>query len=449
MDHPDRSKRAAAYVRVSTDGQRYSAHNQLAAIDEYATQKGLTVVCTYNDEGKSGVTTKGRVGLSSLLADVVGGAASFSKVLVLDVTRWGRFQDPDEAAHYEFMCKAAGVEVHYCAEAFEAGATGSIVKQLKRVMAAEYSRELSAKVRRAKQHIQNLGLHQGGPCPYGIARIEVHRDGTPGRVLSRGDRKSRPDFTLRYVPGTPSEVAVVRLAFNLCLRAKMRPRQIAKALNDRGTAYYDGRDWNEQRVRRLLSCELLTGRHWVGKTGHLLGGGRISHPRSNWQLHRVFEPIISQPDFNAARKRRAIWAGPKSDEEMLRDLRTIKAKHGKITTALIDSSPGSHSSYYYKRFGTLGVALRLVGEEPPLNRAGGKLGTRMAAEDLIAALQDFERQHGHVSSYAIRKADHMPCCTTYINHFGSITRAFAAAGVRDCGRTYRKKSASGGPQLVE
>jgi hypothetical protein len=25
---------------------------------------------------------------------------------VYDVSRWGRFQDPDEAAHYEFLCKA-------------------------------------------------------------------------------------------------------------------------------------------------------------------------------------------------------------------------------------------------------------------------------------------------------------------------------------------------------
>ena len=29
-----------------------------------------------------------------------------------DVSRWGRFQDPDEAAHYEFLCKAASVQVH-------------------------------------------------------------------------------------------------------------------------------------------------------------------------------------------------------------------------------------------------------------------------------------------------------------------------------------------------
>jgi hypothetical protein len=31
-------------------------------------------------------------------------------------SRWGRFQDADESAHYEFLCKSAGIPVHYCAE---------------------------------------------------------------------------------------------------------------------------------------------------------------------------------------------------------------------------------------------------------------------------------------------------------------------------------------------
>jgi DNA invertase Pin-like site-specific DNA recombinase len=37
-------------------------------------------------------------------------------VLVYDVSRWGRFQDIDESAHYEFVCKQAGIKVAYCAE---------------------------------------------------------------------------------------------------------------------------------------------------------------------------------------------------------------------------------------------------------------------------------------------------------------------------------------------
>jgi hypothetical protein len=36
---------------------------------------------------------------------VESGAASFDVILVYDVSRWGRFQDADESAYYEYLCK--------------------------------------------------------------------------------------------------------------------------------------------------------------------------------------------------------------------------------------------------------------------------------------------------------------------------------------------------------
>jgi hypothetical protein len=55
------------------------------------------------------------------------------------VSRWGRFQDIDEAAHYEFLCRQAGVKVIYCGEQFENDGSifSNLVKSLKRTMAAE------------------------------------------------------------------------------------------------------------------------------------------------------------------------------------------------------------------------------------------------------------------------------------------------------------------------
>ena len=61
-------------------------------------------------------------------------SVAFGSILVLDVSRWGRFQDPDQAAHYEFLCREAGVQVRYCSEAFENDGTAvtALVKQMKR-----------------------------------------------------------------------------------------------------------------------------------------------------------------------------------------------------------------------------------------------------------------------------------------------------------------------------
>src|SRR5262249_43578853 len=140
---------AAQYLRMSTEHQQYSLGNQSAAIDEFAKRNGFVIVRTYSDAGKSGLLLKERIALQELLSDVMTGTADYKAILVFDVSRWGRFQDADEAAHYEFLCRQNGVVVHYCAEPFTGTHSfpNALMKALKRVMASEYSRELSAKVR--------------------------------------------------------------------------------------------------------------------------------------------------------------------------------------------------------------------------------------------------------------------------------------------------------------
>src|SRR6185369_118178 len=97
--------RAAEYVRMSTEHQQYSTDNQAAAIRRYAEQRGYAIVRTYADEGKSGLNLAGRQALQQLLSDIEEGRADFTALLVYDVSRWGRFQDPDEAASYELRCR--------------------------------------------------------------------------------------------------------------------------------------------------------------------------------------------------------------------------------------------------------------------------------------------------------------------------------------------------------
>ena len=52
--------RAARYVRMSTEHQQYSTENQGDKIREYAERRGLDIVRTYADEGKSGLRIDGR-----------------------------------------------------------------------------------------------------------------------------------------------------------------------------------------------------------------------------------------------------------------------------------------------------------------------------------------------------------------------------------------------------
>ena len=110
--------RVAQYVRMSTEHQQYSSENQASAIVEYSKTHGMEMVRTYADHGKSGLNLAGRTGLKSLLQDVKNGNVDFAALLVYDVSRWGRFQDADESAYYEYVLKQAGIKVHYCAEPF-------------------------------------------------------------------------------------------------------------------------------------------------------------------------------------------------------------------------------------------------------------------------------------------------------------------------------------------
>lgn len=142
LPQSQKMQRAAQYVRMSTDYQQYSIENQAAVIATYAQLHKLTIVRTYRDEGRSGLKIENRQGLTELLTDVRSGRVDFGHLLVFDVSRWGRFQDVDESAHYEFVCREAGVKVAYCAEQFDNDNSllSSIIKNIKRVMAAEFIR---------------------------------------------------------------------------------------------------------------------------------------------------------------------------------------------------------------------------------------------------------------------------------------------------------------------
>lgn len=125
---------AAEYVRMSTEHQQYSTENQAGIIRDYAASRHIEIVRTYADEGRSGLRIDGRDALKQLISDVESGRADFQIILVYDVSRWGRFQDADESAYYEYICKRAGIAVHYCAEQFEndGSPVSTIVKGVQR-----------------------------------------------------------------------------------------------------------------------------------------------------------------------------------------------------------------------------------------------------------------------------------------------------------------------------
>lgn len=134
-----------------------------------------------------------------------------------DVSRWGRFQDADESAYYEYICRRAGVSVHYCAEQFEndGSPVSTIVKGVKRAMASEYSRELSSKVFQGACRLIQLGFKQGGTAGFGLRRMLIDQSGERKALLKMGEHKSIQTDRVVLVRGPEDEIKIVREIFQV------------------------------------------------------------------------------------------------------------------------------------------------------------------------------------------------------------------------------------------
>jgi DNA invertase Pin-like site-specific DNA recombinase len=360
--------RAAQYVRMSTDHQRYSTENQAEAIQQYADAHGMEIVHTYADEGKSGLNIGGRGGLKQLISDVEGHVTDFAVVLVYDVSRWGRFQDSDEAAFYEYLCRRSGLQVVYCAEPFDNDGTpiATIVKSVKRAMAGEYSRELSTKVFIGQCRLVELGYRQGGAPGYGLRRLLVDERGEPKGQLSRGEQKSLQTDRVILVPGPPEEVDTVRQIYRLFVERGQTEREIAAVLNGDGCRTDLGREWTRGTVHQVLTSEKYVGNNVYNHISFKLKKKRVRNTPDMWiRANGVFDAVVDQQIFAHAQSVIAQRSTRMDNGEMLAVLRQLLIKAGALSGLIIDEQEGMPSSTAYRsRFGSLLRAYSLVGYRP-------------------------------------------------------------------------------------
>jgi DNA invertase Pin-like site-specific DNA recombinase len=417
---------------MSTEHQRYSPDNQQAAIAMYATLHRFEVVDTYLDSGKSGLTLSGRPALKRLLSDVLSGAMSYKVILVLDVSRWGRFQDTDQSAHYEFMCREAGVPVHYCNEPFQndGGTMASIVKHMKRVMAAEYSRELSTKVSRAQRQQARLGFKQGGISPFATRRQVVDENGRPRLILAPGQRKALTTDRVILIWSTPEEVAVVRRVFRMFVDDEMSLAEIARWLNKHGHRQVHGAVWQSPAVRYLLRNELYIGKYVFGRKYSNVGAPYAA-PMEDWARVDILKPIISKSVFaRAAARLTKLAPNSYTNEELLSGLRRLLAENGTISSYLIQNS--SYLSYpdtYIRRFGSLSAAYLLIGFDEPSHADRNALRFQWTEELLLDVIRRIYLEKGFVDGNSIAADPDAPSRSLFSYRFGGLLNAMLLAGL--------------------
>ena len=370
-DTEQRQKRAALYVRMSTEHQQYSTSNQRDVILAYAKQRGLEIIKEYSDDGKSGLNIEGRDSLAQMIRDVEEGKADYSSILVYDVSRWGRFQDADESAHYEFICRQKGVGVHFCAEQFENDGTpvSTIIKGVKRMMAGEYSRELSTKVFQGACRLVTLGYRQGGTAGFGLRRVLIDAGGNRKGELKMGEHKSIQTDRVILEPGPDEEVKTVRWMYQAFATEGKLETEIATSLNAHGIKTDFGREWNRATVHQVLINEKYIGNNVYHRTSFKLKCKHVSNPPDKWiRKEGAYQGIVEREIFLRAREIILARSQKLSDEEMLEKLRELFKQHGRISGILIDETEGLPSSAAFgHRFGSLINAYKLIGYDPGID----------------------------------------------------------------------------------
>ena len=363
-----RTIRAAEYVRMSTEHQKYSTENQADEIRSYAKLHNMEIIRTYSDAGKSGLRIQGREALRQLIDDVEGGEADFEAILVYDISRWGRFQDADESAYLEFICRKNEIPVHYCAEQFtnDGSPIATIVKGVKRAMAGEYSRELSTKVFAGQCRLIELGFRQGGMAGYGLRRMRVDQNGIPQGMLQIGEHKSLQTDRVILVPGPEEEVKTVRWVYRQFIDGGIIESEIANQLNAKCIKTDLGRRWTRGTIHQILTNEKYIGNNVYNRQSFKLKKKRICNDPNMWiRADNAFEAVVEPQLFFTARGMIQERNRRYSDQEMLTGLEQMFDHHGYLSGLIIDECQNMPSSgSYQRRFGSLIRAYELIGFKP-------------------------------------------------------------------------------------
>jgi DNA invertase Pin-like site-specific DNA recombinase len=380
--------RAAAYVRMSTEHQDYSIYNQLETIRQYAETNGIAIVRTYLDPCRSGLRLAGRPGLKALLRDVESGCTDYSMVLVYDVSRWGRFQNTDESAFYDFTCRLAGIRVIYCAEPFEGygEVMAGLGKSQKRALAGEYSRELSEKTWRGAYNLATRGFKQGGVAGFGLRRLLVDELGRPKMLLAPGERKAIQTDRVILVPGPREEVDIVWKIFDLYAHTEMSMLGIADLLNREGSRPQPGLKWNLRLIWRILTSQKYTGDYVWNRTSAKLGATPTPNPEEEWvRCDRAWRPLITRELFELAQLKRHAARNKHSKPELKKVLYDLLQKEKHLSAGLLAKKCGLDFRTYQNHFGTLRKAFEAVGYCPLRRESWGD--NRAAVRNACATLR--------------------------------------------------------------
>ena len=326
---PKPKRRAIAYYRHSAeDKQENSVPIQKEHTEKFAKENDIEIIHFEADEGKSGLLAD-RPGFKRLFVNWIRNPAApaFDYILVLDVSRWGRFQDQNEAAHYEYECKLNGKKVIYISRGFpkeERQLLSHLQNSVERYMAAEYSRQLSDKVFYGCVKVSEQGFSAGGTACYGMARQLLDENKNPIRILEKGEHKQISNQRVTFVPRNDHTTKAVQTAFHLLVNSWGTLESIAEALNADGIRSANGGLWNRSKILNILLNETYTGTRIYNKTWGRLKQQNRQNPRNEWVITPGAFPAVVDQEVFAKAQEHLYWLLPTQWRRGIRKVNRVR-----------------------------------------------------------------------------------------------------------------------------
>lgn len=303
------SKRAIAYYRHSAeDKQENSVAIQRQHVENFARQHHIEIIHEEADEGKSGLLAN-RPAFERLFKNWIENseAPQFDYVLVFDVSRWGRFQNQDEAGYFAHICTKHKKRVIYASIGFpteENNLISSLGISLHRYMAAEYSRQLSEKVYYGSVKVSQQGYSAGGMAVYGMARELLDVNKKYIRILAKGEHKQIANERVSFTPKGDETTQTVNKIFNLFVTEKYQISEIVTYINSTGVLSANARLWDKSKIVKILTDETYVGTRIYNKTWGRLKQKTHQNPRSEWVIvPNAFKGVVDQQTFKEAQGR--------------------------------------------------------------------------------------------------------------------------------------------------
>ncbi len=311
------NKKAAAYIRVSTEEQtEYSPAAQLKAIEDYAIKNNMYIAKTYADEGISGRTAKKRPAFMEMIATAKKYKDSenkpFEVILVHKLDRFSR--NREESIVYKSMLrKECGIKVISITEHIENDKFSVILEAMLEAMAEYYSLNLSDEVKKGMTEKAERGEYMA-TAPFGY----MWKDG----VLLINEE----------------EAAYVRYIFESYAAGKRNKSQLASELNSMGVKTHRGNKIESRTIDYILKNITYKGYvRWCpfGKVNY-----RNTDTSNSIIRKGSHPPIISEELYQKAQKRSELDS--KSAKKRAKETR----KHW--LTGIIKCSHCGASLYYMK-----------------------------------------------------------------------------------------------------